>query len=234
MILCMKRIMLAAFAALSATAAGAAERRYTVTDFDRVEVSGPFQVTLKTGRAGSAVASGSNQAIDRVSIDVQGRTLRVRPNRSAWGGYPGEGAGPLKIELSSHGLRAASVNGAGSIGIDKARAMKFDVSLSGSGQIVVGEVETDNLNLGLLGSGKITIGGKAKSVRAMVQGTGDLDAAKLVADDVQVDTDTAGTVAVSAKRSAKVNSTGAGDTLVSGNPACTVKALGSGRVACGR
>jgi hypothetical protein len=236
MILSMKRIMLAALAAASAsaTAAGAAERRFTVTDFDKIEVSGPFQVTLGTGRPGSATASGSDAALGRVSIQVEGRTLRVRPNRSAWGGYPGEGAGPLKIELSTHSLRSAFVNGAGSLSIDKARTMKFDAGVSGSGQLKIANVESDNLTLGLLGSGKIVIGGKAKTLRANIQGSGDLDAAGLVADDAQISAETAGTITVSVSRSAKVTASGTGDTIISGKPACTVKALGSGRIVCGR
>jgi hypothetical protein len=64
-------------------------------------------------------------------MEVQGRTLRIRPNRSAWGGYPGEGAGPLKIELSTHGLRGASVSGAGSI----SGPAKCSVSKMGSGDV---------------------------------------------------------------------------------------------------
>jgi hypothetical protein len=234
----MKRIMLAALAATSATAfatgAGAAERRFTVTDFDKIEVSGPFQVTLATGRPGSALASGSSDAIGRVSIEVEGRTLRIRPNRSAWGGYPGEGAGPLKIELSTHALRSAFVSGAGSLNVDKARAMKFDAGVSGSGLLKIAQVESDNLMLGLLGSGKIVIGGKAKTLRASIQGSGDLDAAALLADDAQISAETAGTVVVGVNRTAKVTASGTGDTTISGKPACTVKALGSGRVLCGR
>ena len=115
----MKRIMLAGLALAAAAPATAAERRYTVTDFDRVQVDGPFVVTLSTGKAGSAVATGDQQAIDRVSIEVQGRLLKVRPNRSAWSGFPGEEGGPLAIALTTHGLRGASVIGSGSLAIDK-------------------------------------------------------------------------------------------------------------------
>lgn len=231
----MKRIMLAALAAAAfATGASAAERRFTVTDFDKIEVSGPFQVTLATGRPGSALATGSSDAIGRVSIDVEGRTLRIRPNRSAWGGYPGEGAGPLKIELSTHGLRSAFVSGAGSLSVDKVSAMKVDAGVSGSGQLKIAQVESDNLTLGLLGSGKIVIGGKAKTLRASIQGSGDLEGAGLVADDAQISAETAGTIALGVNRSAKVTASGTGDTTITGKPACTVKALGSGRVVCGR
>ena len=90
-----RTLPLALLALAAAAPAGAAERLYSVTDFDRVQVDGPYQVTLTTGRASGARAEGSAEALERVSIEVQGSTLRVRANRSAWGGYPGERAGPV-------------------------------------------------------------------------------------------------------------------------------------------
>ena len=230
----MTRIMICAILALSAVPASAAERRYTVTDFDRIKVDGPFQVALTTGRPSSAVASGSNSAIERVSIDVQGRTLRVRANRSAWGGYPGEGAGPVRIELSTHSLRAASLAGSGGPSIDKARTMQFDASVSGSGQIAIGAIDADTLALALLGSGKIIVSGKAKSLRAAIQGAGDLDAEALSVEDAQIIASTSGSIAVAVRRAATVTSTGQGDTRIIGSPACTVRSSGSGLVLCGK
>lgn len=234
MILAMNRIMLAALLAFSAAPAAAAERRYTVTDFDRIQVDGPFQVALTTGRGSSAMASGSHAALERVSIDVQGRTLRVRANRSPWGGYPGEGAGPVRIVLSTHALRGASLGGSGGLVIDKARAMRFDVSLSGSGRIEVGSIDADMLTAALLGSGKIAVGGKVKSLRATIQGSGDLSAEALSAEDAQINADTSGLIEVAVRRAATVTSTGPGDTRIAGNAACTVKSIGSGQVLCGK
>ena len=225
--------MLAAALAASAAPAAAAERRFTVTDFDRILVDGPFKVTLVTGRSGSAVATGSNQAIDRVSMEVQGRTLRIRPNRSAWGGYPGAGSGPLAIKVSTHDLRGAAVTGSGSIDIDKAKGMRFDLSVAGSGSIGIDSLETDKLGVGLLGSGRIRIGGKAKELRATIQGAGDLDAEKLQVEDAEINADTAGNIGVAVRRTAKISATGQGDTRIVGKPACTVKGLASGRVSCG-
>jgi hypothetical protein len=231
----MKIIALAALAAAFASPASAAERRYTVTDFDRVQVDGPFKVTLATGRASSAAATGSAQALDRVSIEVQGRTLRIRPNRSSsWGGYPGEGAGPVSIAISTHNLRGASVTGSGSISIDKAAAMRFDASVSGSGRLEIGNVQADMLTLGLLGAGRIVAGGKAKQLKATIQGNGDLEAANLFAEDAQINADTAGDVVVAVRRTAKVTASGSGDTKIIGSPSCTTQALGSGRVTCGK
>ncbi len=229
--------MLAALAAFAATtaadAADAAERRYTITSFDRIQVDGPFEVTLATGRASSAVATGTTEALERVSIEVQGRTLRIRPNRSAWGGYPGQSTGTLKISLATHELRHAELSGSGSLAIDQAKGLRFDMLVAGSGRISVASVDADNLNVGLLGSGKVTLAGKAKALTATLRGSGDLEAEALVTDEAKIETETAGAITVSVRRAAKVTSTGAGDTRIIGKPACTVKALGSGAISCG-
>lgn len=220
--------------AIAATPAFGAERRYSVTDFDRIQIEGPFEVTLDTGGAPSASASGGQDAIDRVIVEVEGRTLRVRPNRSAWGGYPGESAGPVRIALSTHDLRGAVLSGSGSLAIDHAEAMRFDLSLVGNGRIAVGDIEADKLVVSMLGAGRVTLAGKVKELDATVQGAAELDAPALIAMDARISADTAGTVTVGAIRTAKVTASGPGDITVTGSAACTVQALGAGRVRCGR
>lgn len=230
----MKRFMLA-LAALAASAPGlAAERRHTVTDFDRIVVEGPFEVSVATGKAPAALVVGSTQAIERVSIDVQGRTLRIRSNASGWGGYPGEGTGGATVTIGTHALRGATVTGSGSLSIDKAKAMRFDAGLSGNGRLTIGAIEADNLILGLAGSGRVLIGGRAKTLRATVQGSGDLDAGALNVDDADIQADTAGRVAVAVNRTARVTASGPGEVEIAGSPACTIKAFGSARVRCGK
>ncbi len=229
-----RTLPLALLAFAAAAPARAAERTYSVTDFDRVQVDGPYRVTLTTGRGSAARAEGSSEAIDHLSVDVQSGTLRVRRNRSAWGGTPGEGIGPVTIALTTRDLRNAAVVGSGSLDIDRARGLRVDLSVSGSGRLTVGAVEADTLLVGLLGGGRITLAGRTKQLKATVQGSGDLAASGLSADDAQIASDTAGNVAVAVARTAKVTATGPGDVEILGGPSCTVQAKGSGRVICGR
>ena len=226
--------MLVGFLALAAAApAHAEERRYTISSFDRIQVDGPFEVTLATGRASSAVAVGSSQGIERLSLEVQGRTLRIRQNRSAWGGYPGQAPGAVKIAVSTHELRGAELSGPGSLAIDKARGLRFDLARIGSGRLNVGGIEADHLVVGMMGSGRISIAGKAKELTATIKGSGDFDAKALTAEGAKINAETAGTISVGVRRSANVTSLGQGETTILGNPACTIQALGSGGVACG-
>jgi hypothetical protein len=230
----MIRTMLAVLALVAAAPAEAAERRFTVSGFEKVQVEGPFQVTVVTGKGSGAVATGSQQALDQISIVVEGRTLRIRPNRSAWGAPPKAGEGGLKVALSTHELTAATLAGSGTLAIDKARGMRLDVALSGSGRITIGQVEADRLNLQMLGAGALVLSGRAKSLRATVTGQGALDAAGLLADDAEIAADSTGNITLGVRRAAKVASSGAGDVTISGTPACTLSGSGAGRVRCGK
>lgn len=236
----MNRIMAAlalaaASAFLAAAPTSAAERRYTVTEFDRIVVEGPYQVRLSTGRSPGAAATGSEQALDRLSIDVQGGTLRVRPNRSGWGGYTGAAAGPVVIELSAREVRAASVNGAGSLTLGRLnRLLRLDLSVEGSGRISAPEVQADTLIIGLIGSGRVQVAGRAGELRANVHGWAELDGSALSAQGANIVTDTAGRVSANVAREARVTASGIGEVDIAGAASCTVRGLSAGQVRCGR
>jgi hypothetical protein len=219
--------------AVAAAPAAAAERRFTITDFDRIVVEGPYTVRLDTGRAPSASATGSAQALDAVAIDVEGRTLRVRSNRSAWGGYPGAAAAPATIALSSHSIRAASVNGAGQLLLGRVGGLRLDLNVQGTGRIAAPEIAADQLVLGLIGSGRMELAGSAREIRASVHGWTDLDGAALTSQGLVLITDTAGRVALSAARQATVTAAGIGEVEISGTAACTVHGVSAGQVRCG-
>lgn len=230
----MTRTLAAALLIAVPTVASAAERRFTLTDFDRVVVEGPFLVSVTTGRGSSGIATGDPRALDTVSLDVQGRTLRVRPNRSNWGGYPGEAAGAPRIAVTTPALRGALVNGSGGLQIDKVKTMRFDAALTGNGRIGIGAIEADFVHLGAIGGGKLSVAGTARNVRASIRGTADLDAAGLRAEALDLQAETSGSIDMAAVKTAKVTTTGTGDVTVTGSPACTVHESGAGRVSCGQ
>lgn len=228
------RILLFSPAALAmAMPVAAAERGYSVTDFDRVRVDGPYKVTLATGRSPSGRAFGSAAAIDGVSVEMQGRTVIVRRNSQTWGSGAAAGGGPVEVRLTGYAVRAASLNGAGSLAIDKLKGQSIDLSVAGSGALSVGAIEADRLNVAIVGSGRAKLTGKAATATLGVRGTGSIEAGALTVKDVKIAADGPGDIAVTATSSAGVVSNGAGNVAVGGDPACTVKSTGSGTVACG-
>lgn len=213
--------------AVAASPAMAVERNYSVTSFDRVRIDGPYKVKLTTGVAPFAVASGSAGAIDRVSVEVEGRTLIVRQNRDSWGGYPGQAPGPVEIEVGTHDLSQAWVNGSGTLAIDRVRGLTFELALQGSGSASVSEADVDQMKVGISGSGSVTLAGKAPRLTALVRGTSTLDAAGLDTKDAVVGAEGPSEVRLLATATAKIDARGTTSVAVGGNPSCTVKAEGS-------
>lgn len=225
------KLGLAAFLVLAAPAA-AAERRYSVTDFERVVVEGPYIVRLTVGRASSAVASGSQAALDRVSIDVSGQTLRIRRNRSSWAGNSGAQEGPLTVELATRNLRSARLIGPASLDVDRAAGLRVDLIVEGSGRLRAAHVEADNLSIGLAGSGRLEIAGTAETLSADIQGTGDVDASRLRAENATIIAGTTGEVALQVARAATISAYGLGNVAIAGNADCTIRGPSADLVRC--
>ena len=226
------RILLTAVAlgALAAPA-DAATRNFGVSGFDRIRVDGPFRVTLATGVAPFATATAnSSTALEGVAIEVQGRTLIVRTNRSAWGGYPGEAAGPVEVSIGTHELTAAWLNGAGSLAIDRLRGLSFDLSVQGSGAASVAAVEVDQFEAAVSGTAAISLAGSALKLTATVNGVATLQATALSAKDATFNVSGPATVRATITETAKVNARGPSSVELSGSPACTIKAAGSANV----
>lgn len=223
--------LLAALAAVPATAAApVATRSFTVTGFDRIRVDGPFKVTLATGVAPFARARGTAAALESVDIDVEGRTLVVRPNPGAWGGYPGQANGPVEIALGTHDLTTAWVNGSGTIAIDRIKGLSFDLNIQGAGSANIGRAEIDQMKIGTSGSGAVTIAGKAPKLIAIVRGTTVLDAAGLQVKDAVIGAEGSPTVRANVSGTAKIDAQGVAVVELGGQPACEVKAQGSASV----
>lgn len=223
----LRLLLIASTVAAVAAPAAAAERNYTVTGFDRVRVDGPYRVRLTTGVAPFAKASGSADALDGISIEVQGQTLVVRKNPSSWGGYPGESPGPAEITVGTHDLSTVWINGAGSLAIDKARGQSFNLSIQGPGSVSVGQLDVDRLTAGLSGSGSAVLGGKAAQVTAIARGTSTIDGSALTSKDATIGAEGTSVVKLKATNTAKVDTQGTAMVELSGDPACTVHAAGS-------
>lgn len=223
-----------ALIALTAVPVSAAERGYSVTSFDRIRVEGPFVVTVSTGKTPSARASGTTEAIERVMVRVEGRTLLVRPNVSGWGGYPGRQDAPARIAVFTPALHTVNLLGSGRVDIDRIKAPKAILTVEGSGRLNVGALEADTVSLAVAGSGGIEAAGRAKQASALARGVAEIRAGDLIVSDLSLVAETAGAVTLNATRSAKVSATGVGAVEVLGSAACEVKKVGSGPLRCGR
>ena len=227
----MRAFLVAALgASMLASPATAATRNFGINSFEKVRVEGPFRVTLATGVAPFARASGSPAALDRVAIELRGNTLVVRSSQSSWGGYPGRDSGPVEISLGTHDLTTAWLHGSGALAIDRVRGLSFDLSIQGSGSGAIGQVSVDQLNVSVVGTASATLAGRAGKVTAIVRGISTLDAAGLAVKDATIGADGAATISANVTNAVKVDGSGPATIRLAGRPACTLRVSGSASV----
>jgi putative autotransporter adhesin-like protein len=218
-------------ASLPATAAApTTQRNFSINGFDRIRIDGPYQVELKTNVAPFARARGTAVSLDNVSIKVEGRTLVVRSGGGGWGGYPSEGRGPVTIEVGTHDLGAAYINGPGSLGIDRVKGLSFELSIQGAGTARIDRVDVDQMKVGISGSASSRLAGRVAKLTTTVRGTSSLDADGLQVKDAVIGAEGPSIVRTMVTNSAKVDANGLASVTLTGNPACTVKAQGSANV----
>jgi hypothetical protein len=217
-------------ATLASPPAGAATRNFGITGFTKIRVDGPFRVTLATGVAPFARATGSPQALDRLAIDVRGDTLVVHSSGDTWGGYPGADPGPVEVIVGTHDLSQAWLNGAGLLAIDRVKGLSFGLTVQGSGTGRIDNVAADQMNVSLVGTANARLGGSTRKLVAVVRGLSALDAGNLDTHDATLAAEGAATIDAHVSNAAAVDAIGPATIRLSGAPSCTLKTSGSASV----
>lgn len=217
-----------------ASASGpAVERSYQVGQFTRIQVSGPYTVQVRTGAAPSVRASGSDAALQRMEVEVDGATLKIRPRKERGRIWSNNRVEPVRLAVTVPRLAAAAIAGSGEIEVDRIAGDSFDGSVAGSGDLRLGTVEVARLKMAISGSGDIRArGGRAGEANYTIAGSGDIDMGSLSAETAAVSIAGSGNISGSATRTAAVNIAGSGDVRLRGGAQCRVRKAGSGNVDC--
>lgn len=240
----MIRTFAAAAAALAATAChvgadaetrdpgSTVSRSYSLGAFDRIEVSGPYDVTITTGGAPSASATGGDKLLDATEVFVEGNVLKIRPKKKNGMRWSWGKKGKAQFNVSTAVLHGAGIAGSGKIAVDKVIG-DFNGDVAGSGDLRLASVNGGAVALEIAGSGRIAAAGKAQSTRVDIAGSGNVDAAGLAAKTADVSIAGSGNVKINASESADVDIAGSGNVAVTGGAKCSVSKAGVGNVTCG-
>ena len=224
---------LAAAGLIVAAPAAAAEKRYGLTSFETIDVTADVIVEVVTKSPVGAVATGPQDALDRLVVEARDGKLVVGQRQFSGDESRRTPRGPVTVRINVAGLRTATVTGAGSLTIDRLKGTRVLVGLRGPGRLIVGQVTTDRLSVAMLGTGSMTLSGTAKQAQMTLSGAGSVDAGALAIDALVSDSEGTGDHIFRAVRTAEITVRGIGKTVVLGKPACTVRNAGSGTVECG-
>ncbi|MFL6005732.1 MAG: head GIN domain-containing protein [Gaiellaceae bacterium] len=168
--------------------------------FDRVELAGSNEVTIRVGGEQSVVVHADDNLLDRVTTRVSNGKL-VIGNEA--GGFTTRN--PIRVEVIVPGVE--------------------ELALSGSGRMDVEGIDADALAIALSGSGAVSARGRAQRVDVKLNGSGDVQLHDLVAQDVHATMSGTGRIAVNATDSLDATVPGTGSIVYTGNPPSVRKSV---------
>ncbi len=161
--------------------------------FNRVELAGSNQVTIRAGGEQSVVVHADDNILDCVTTRVSGGTLSIGNEA---GGFTTRS--PMRIDMTVPA-------------VDELR-------LSGNGTIGAEGVDVDGFTIALSGSGAVSASGRARHVAVKLNGSGDVQLQDLVGREVRARLTGTGRIAVNVTESLDASVPGTGSIVYTGDP----------------
>jgi hypothetical protein len=234
----MKARMLAlALVMLLPGSAWAADKRFTLSSFDKVRIEGDVAVEIRSGAAPFATASGDPRALEALTLKVQGGTLYIRRARTS---APVERrqrprapeALPL-VQLDARAVESLTLLGHGSVKLDRLNGARPSATMDGNGSVEIGTVAAEALALNVNGSGSLKIGGRAGSARAVMLGDGLIEGTGLALGALDLIGEGPVRARLTVDGPARIAVKGGAEIAIGGAPDCTVRQTGVNSIACG-
>lgn len=212
--------------------ASAETRSFGIVSFDTIEVRGDTIVELVPGHRISARAEGTREAIETLTLEMEGRTLVI--SQALEGRYGPRRAedGPARLTLTGQNVSGVVLRGSGQIVARGLRGPRVTVRLDGPGRIEAEVPAGVAVATRASGSGSITLRGRAQSLQAIVAGSAAVEAEQLAVRDLDVRAGGTGSSRFAASGRATIAALGEANVAVAGRPRCNVTNGGAGTVVC--
>ncbi|WP_448538111.1 head GIN domain-containing protein [Sphingobium yanoikuyae] len=203
-----------------------------LSQFSRIDVTGPDNVVVTIGPKFTIKADGDPKSIALLDIRTKADTLQIgRKSEGMWNKVDGGKGATVYVTLPA--IRAIDITGSGDFTLDKAEGTELALSLTGSGDLDIGQVKLGSLKAEITGSGSITLAGTADRGELSITGTGDIDAAGLKLGRAEADIMGTGDMDFASDGPVAIKIMGTGDVKVKGKAQCTTNTMGPGEAHCG-
>lgn len=186
----------------------------TVADFDKIAVSGSFNVKLIKGKTKTITIEASSNLMEAIETEVEDGLLKIK-FKSGWNIRTSK---KINITVVFEALSSVSMSGSGSVtSADEIIANDLNLKVSGSGSMKL-KLFTDQLTAAISGSGNLKLNGETNVVTCSISGSGNLNAADLKATITNAKVSGSGNVKIQALEEIHAKVSGSGNILYSGNP----------------
>lgn len=196
-----------------------------LSSFNKIEVSGAFDVKLIQGTSTSVVVEADDNLMPLIRTEVKGNTLEIETKK------PISHSKSLKVFVTFTELKSIDLSGAVNVE-SEGKLTLSDLTFSGSGASD-GKLEMDvqKLSIDCSGGSKLKLSGSAKDVDVDASGAVDLFAFDFPAENYKIDISGAGKAEINVSKELNVEISGAATVRYKGNPTKNVQDIsGAGTV----
>lgn len=190
-------------------------QEFTLTGFDKVDVSHAFKVDISQGDTFSVVIRIDDNLVEYLEVVKRGSTLKIglKPARRY-----GIRNATLEAQVTMPELTGLDLSGASHAIITGFKSTKaLDVDLSGASHLR-GDIEAGNASFDLSGASDVTVSGSAQDVTIDASGASSVDLGGFPVNDANVKASGASNVTVNASGKLDVEASGASHVYYLGSP----------------
>ena len=201
----------------------------TPGEFEKVDVSGHFDVELVQGPKHEVTVEAAPDMLDRIKTRVTGSKLTISIERSGWRPFQGASGMPRVV------VTAPNFEAIAAAGTIRVKATGLDVPslrIAGAGATTLqfDKLRTDELRVAGSGALKAGFAGEARELTVSLSGAGSVNAADLKSEDGKISVAGAGHVIVNASSTLRVSLSGAGKVEYYGDPQLQKSVSGMGSI----
>jgi hypothetical protein len=155
------------------------DKAIAMQPFDRLHVSGPFNIILEQGQAGTVRVDGTIDQLGATTIYVKDGELFVDMKEDMVDS--GRFFKGMRVFVCAVDINGIEIAGSGSVTAPAALAVNdLGLNVAGSGDITLAQLTCHDLDIEIAGSGSVTLGPvQADGVKTDIAGSGDIEVARL-------------------------------------------------------
>jgi hypothetical protein len=201
-----------------------------VQDFNKITLKGIGEVTITQGTSESLTVEASEKRLKNLSTKVENGTLLLTENDNKWHISFQLSWTPIKYNIVVKDLTAITLEGTGSMIVNKLNTDKIVITQKGTGEIYIKDLTANSITTSMQGTGSVTVRGEVQDQTLTSEGVGAYEAKYLKSQNTTVDMKGVGGVEVWVTTLLKAKLEGVGSLEYYGSPRVEESTKGLGQV----
>ncbi|TAE00284.1 MAG: DUF2807 domain-containing protein [Bacteroidetes bacterium] len=188
-----------------------------VSNFQKIEISGPFNVRISQDGNEKLSIEANKDIIDNIETEVSNGMLKVRMKNS-FKNWKNADNGSMNVQISCKNLEA--ISGSAAADISSGTIIKntnFKVNASSAAEIEM-SLEVDNLNIDASSGADVNLKGNTQKLSVDISSGADLKAYDLKAENVKVDASSGADAKVFVSKEIDANASSGAEISYKGEP----------------